>query len=52
MEDTQKSATLSPAPAIEVRGVDFSYGKSRAIRDVTMDIARNQVTSLMARDFP
>lgn len=36
-----------PAPAIEVRDVDFSYGKSRAIKDVTMDIARNQVTAFI-----
>jgi phosphate transport system ATP-binding protein len=36
-----------PIPAIEVRDVDFSYGKSRAIKGVTMDIARNQVTAFI-----
>ena len=37
----------APSPAIEVRDVDFSYGKSRAIKNVTMDIARNQVTAFI-----
>lgn len=33
--------------AIECKDVDFSYGKSRAIKDVTMDIARNEVTAFI-----
>jgi len=33
--------------AIDVRSVDFCYGKSRAIKDVTMEIARNQVTAFI-----
>lgn len=39
--------TAPTSPAIEVREVDFSYGKSRAIKDVSMDIARNQVTAFI-----
>ncbi len=33
--------------AIVCTGVDFSYGKSRAIKDVSMDIARNEVTAFI-----
>ncbi len=33
--------------AIDVRDVDFSYGKSRAIKDVTMEITRNEVTAFI-----
>jgi phosphate transport system ATP-binding protein len=39
--------TAPTSPAIEVREVDFSYGKSRVIKDVTMNIARNQVTAFI-----
>jgi phosphate transport system ATP-binding protein len=35
------------SPAIQVRNVDFSYGKSHAIKGVTMDIARNEVTAFI-----
>jgi phosphate transport system ATP-binding protein len=35
------------SPAIEVREVDFSYGKSLAIKEVTMNIARNEVTAFI-----
>ncbi len=34
-------------PAIEVHEVDFSYGKSLAINNVTMNIARNEVTAFI-----
>lgn len=33
--------------AIECVEVDFSYGKSRAIKNVTMNIARNEVTAFI-----
>ena len=33
--------------AIECDSVDFSYGKSRAIKGVSMDIARNEVTAFI-----
>ena len=33
--------------AIECVNVDFSYGKSRAIKNVTMNIARNEVTAFI-----
>ncbi|MBC7980028.1 MAG: phosphate ABC transporter ATP-binding protein [Armatimonadetes bacterium] len=36
-----------PGTAIEVRDMDFSYGKSRAIKGVGMDIARNEVTAFI-----
>lgn len=39
--------TNPPSLAIEVRDIDFSYGKTRAMKDVTMDIARNQVTAFI-----
>ncbi len=38
---------VSSATAIEVRDVDFSYGKSRVIKDVDMRIARNEVTAFI-----
>jgi phosphate transport system ATP-binding protein len=39
--------TNNPGIAIECDHVDFSYGKSCAIKDVTLDIARNQVTAFI-----
>ena len=33
--------------AIECVDVDFSYGKSRVIKDISMDIARNEVTAFI-----
>ncbi len=37
----------SSATAIEVREVDFSYGKSRVMKDVDLRIARNEVTAFI-----
>ena len=34
-------------PAIDVRDMDFSYGRSVALRNITMAIARNEVTALI-----
>jgi phosphate transport system ATP-binding protein len=44
----QTAATSSKnLAAIDVRDMDFSYGKSVALRDITMTIARNEVTALI-----
>jgi len=43
--------TASPdktkSPAIEVRDMEFCYGKSSALRDITLDMARNEVTAFI-----
>lgn len=44
----QQQSTLSPeSPMIEVRNFDFAYGKSQALFDVSMDIRKKEVTSLI-----
>ncbi len=35
------------SPAIVVKDMEFSYGKSSALRDITMDMARNEVTAFI-----
>jgi phosphate transport system ATP-binding protein len=34
-------------PAIQVMGVDFSYGDNKVLKDVTLDIPANQVTAFI-----
>ncbi len=41
------SATTPGAPAIEVKNMDFNYGKSTALKDIKMDIQRNEVTAFI-----
>jgi phosphate transport system ATP-binding protein len=42
------SATTTPgAPAIEVKDMDFSYGKSVALKNINIDIGRNEVTAFI-----
>ena len=36
-----------PAVAIEVKNVDFNYGKSRALKDINLTIHRNEVTAFI-----
>ena len=35
------------APAIQVKGVDFSYGDNKVLKDVTLDVPANQVTAFI-----
>jgi phosphate transport system ATP-binding protein len=37
----------STPPAIEVRDMDFSYGKSVALKNLTLDIPRNKITAFI-----
>jgi phosphate transport system ATP-binding protein len=41
------SATTPGVPAIEVKDMDFNYGKSTALKDVNIDIQRNEVTAFI-----
>jgi phosphate transport system ATP-binding protein len=41
------SATTPGVPAIEVKDMDFNYGKSTALKDIKMDIQRNEVTAFI-----
>ncbi|MGB0291467.1 MAG: phosphate ABC transporter ATP-binding protein PstB [Luteolibacter sp.] len=50
----QPAATAAPTPAseaqqiqIECKGVEFSYGDSVALKDINLDIARNEVTAFI-----
>ena len=36
-----------PGVAIEVRDMDFNYGKSPALKNITMDIRRNEITAFI-----
>lgn len=36
-----------PETAVEVSGIDFYYGKTKALDDITLDIPKNQITSLI-----
>lgn len=36
-----------PQVAIEVKDVDFNYGKSRALKDISLDIHRNEITAFI-----
>lgn len=40
-------ATAAGAPAIKVRDMDFNYGKSTALKDINIDIQRNEVTAFI-----
>jgi phosphate transport system ATP-binding protein len=41
------SATSPTASAIEVREMDFSYGASLALKNLTLDIPRNEITAFI-----
>ena len=41
------AATSPPPHAIEVRDMDFSYGDSVALRNLTLDIPRNEITAFI-----
>jgi phosphate transport system ATP-binding protein len=45
----KKTATNQQATgtAIEVRDMDFSYGKSVALKNINMDISRNEITAFI-----
>ena len=45
--DFLKAPALHDAPKLKVRGLDFFYGSSRALRDVTIDIPTNAVTAVI-----
>jgi phosphate transport system ATP-binding protein len=40
-------ATTPGTPAIEVKDMDFNYGKSTALKDINMDIHRHEVTAFI-----
>ncbi|HEX9626912.1 MAG TPA: phosphate ABC transporter ATP-binding protein PstB [Acidiferrobacterales bacterium] len=44
MNDTQ---TVEAGSKIQVRNLDFYYGKFRALKDVSLDIAKNHVTAFI-----
>ena len=47
-ETPASSAPLTaPIPAIEVKGVDFSYGDKQVLKDVTLDVPSNQVVAFI-----
>lgn len=37
----------APIPAIQVQGVDFSYGDKQVLKDVTLDVPANQVVAFI-----
>ena len=41
------SSSTSHNPLIDVRDIDFSYGASVALKGISMEIARNEVTALI-----
>jgi phosphate transport system ATP-binding protein len=41
------SSQTSTTPTIEVRDMDFSYGKSVALKDINLEIFRNEVTAFI-----
>ena len=41
------SPTTPGSPAIEVKDMDFRYGKSTALEEITFDIRRNEVTAFI-----
>lgn len=42
-----KSPDKTGVPAIVVKDMEFSYGKSAALKDITLDMARNEVTAFI-----
>ena len=46
---TPAADSTAPAgiPAIQVKGVDFSYGDKQVLKDVTLDIPENQVVAFI-----
>ncbi|WP_367873244.1 phosphate ABC transporter ATP-binding protein PstB [Luteolibacter sp. Populi] len=46
---TPASGDAAPAgiPAIQIKGVDFSYGDKQVLKDVTLDIPQNQVVAFI-----
>lgn len=47
MTPTSNISRDSAGVAIEVRDMDFNYGKSKALKDITLDIRRNEVTAFI-----
>lgn len=45
--DTSTPASEAQQIQIECRGVEFSYGDSVALKDINLDIARNEVTAFI-----
>jgi len=45
--DSERRAEAPREAAIEVKGVDFNYGKSRALKDIDLTIHRNEVTAFI-----
>ena len=44
---TDAPSSPVPPPVIEVRDMDFSYGKSVALKNIDMTIARNEITAFI-----
>jgi len=42
-----QSPTTPGSPAIEVKDMDFNYGASTALKNITLDIHRNEVTAFI-----
>ena len=36
-----------PSPIVQVRGLSFSYGSAPALRDITLDLRKNEVTAFI-----
>jgi phosphate transport system ATP-binding protein len=50
MHDLLDKPAIAPAAttaAVEIRGVSFSYGSTQALKDITLDIAKNEVTAFI-----
>lgn len=43
---TSRNST-SPIPAIQVQGVDFSYGSKQVLKDVSLDVPANEVVAFI-----
>jgi len=43
----EAGASASPTTVFHIEGLQFFYGKARALRDVTFDIGRNEITALI-----
>ncbi len=47
MSTSAPSPPQTSQPAIEVRGMDFSYGKTKSLTDINMVINRNEITAFI-----
>jgi len=47
LEKAPEKTSTAPEAAVEIRNVSFNYGSSQALKDITLDLRKNEVTAFI-----